>query len=56
MNYLRLELLAEVGRLQKSLGVVGDVTYTCETAGYFNLYQVLSIHSLLQSTYGLTYL
>ena len=43
VNYIlahRLELLEEIGRLQKSLGVMGDVNYTCETAGYFNLYQV----------------
>ncbi|KAK2168383.1 hypothetical protein LSH36_17g07036 [Paralvinella palmiformis] len=45
VNYVlaqRLELLAEVGRLQDSLGVPGDVSYTCETAGHFFLYQVLS--------------
>ena len=43
MNYClakRLELLEEVGRLQKSLGVEGDMNYTCETARYFYLYQV----------------
>lgn len=38
----RLELLKEVQRLQESLGVHGDVSYTCETAGYFYLYQVVS--------------
>ncbi|XP_077992997.1 RNA helicase aquarius-like [Glandiceps talaboti] len=38
----RLELLKEVARLQESLGVHGDVSYTCETAGHFFLYQVLS--------------
>ena len=27
---------------QESLGVTGDVAYTCETAGHFYLYQVLS--------------
>ena len=35
VNYVlakRLELLEEVTRLQKSLGVPGDVAYTCETA------------------------
>ena len=32
--------LSEVGRLQTSLGVHGDVAYTCETAGHFYLYQV----------------
>ena len=31
-----------MGRLQESLNVEGDVAYTCETAGYFYLYQVLS--------------
>ena len=43
VNYVlaqRLELLAEVGRLKDSLGVPGDVSYTCETAGHFFLYQV----------------
>ena len=28
--------------LQESLEVPGDVAYTCETAGHFYLYQVLS--------------
>uniref|UniRef100_A0A8C5CE19 Aquarius intron-binding spliceosomal factor n=1 Tax=Gadus morhua TaxID=8049 RepID=A0A8C5CE19_GADMO len=45
VNYVlarRLELLGEVGRLQESLGVPGDVSYTCETAGHFYLYQVIS--------------
>lgn len=37
---LRMELLKEVERLQQSLGVQGDVAYTCETAGHFFLYQV----------------
>ena len=43
VNYVlaqRLELLEEVKRLQGSLGVTGDMSYTCETAGYFFLYQV----------------
>ena len=43
VNYVlaqRLELLDEVKRLQSSLGVSGDMSYTCETAGYFFLYQV----------------
>lgn len=43
VNYVlarRIELLEEVKRLQKSLGVPGDASYTCETAGYFFLYQV----------------
>merc|ERR1719228_597166 len=45
VNYVlakRMELLEEVSRLQKSLGVTGDVTYTCETARYFYLYQIAS--------------
>ncbi|XP_039598060.1 RNA helicase aquarius isoform X2 [Polypterus senegalus] len=45
VNYVlarRLELLREVGRLQESLDVHGDVSYTCETAGHFFLYQVMS--------------
>ena len=43
VNYVlaqRLELLQEVSRLQVSLGVAGDMSYTCETAGYFYIYQV----------------
>ena len=43
MNFilaLRMELLKEVERLQQSLGVQGDVAYTCETSGHFFLYQV----------------
>ena len=39
---LRVKLLKEVERLQHSLGVPGDVAYTCETAGHFFLYQVVS--------------
>ncbi|XP_030854514.1 RNA helicase aquarius isoform X2 [Strongylocentrotus purpuratus] len=45
VNYVlgrRLELLKEVERLQESLGVPGDVSYTCETAGHFYLYQVVA--------------
>ncbi|XP_063040700.1 RNA helicase aquarius isoform X2 [Engraulis encrasicolus] len=45
VNYVlarRLELLKEVARLQESLDVPGDVSYTCETAGHFFLYQVIS--------------
>ncbi|XP_047133675.2 RNA helicase aquarius isoform X1 [Hydra vulgaris] len=38
----RLYLLEEVQRLQQSLGVSGDVGYTCETAGHFYLYQIVS--------------
>jgi uncharacterized protein YicC (UPF0701 family) len=43
VNYVlaqRLELLEEISRLQSSLNVQGDMSYTCETAGYFYLYQV----------------
>eukprot|EP00794_Sanderia_malayensis_P020020 gene20019-21981_t len=45
VNYVlarRLDLLQEVQRLQESLNVSGDVSYTCETAGHFFLYQVIS--------------
>ena len=45
VNYVlgkRLELLDIVGKLQNSLEVNGDLAYTCETAGYFFLYQVVS--------------
>ena len=46
VNYVlaqRLELLQEVSRLQESYGVPGDMSYTCETAGYFYIYQVCSV-------------
>ena len=45
VNYVleqRLELLKKVAKLQESLGVQGQVSYTCETAGHFYLYQVMS--------------
>lgn len=45
VNYVlakRLDLLNQVQKLQESLNVLGDVSYTCETAGYFYLYQVVS--------------
>ena len=45
VNYVlakRIDLLDQVQKLQESLGVTGDVSYTCETAGYFYLYQVIS--------------
>lgn len=45
VNYVlakRIDLLNQVQKLQESLGVTGDVSYTCETAGYFYLYQVIS--------------
>ena len=46
----RLELLEEVARLQQTLGVRGDVSYTCETAGHFFLYHVRVISSLRGNT------
>lgn len=52
VNYVlaqRLELLEEVSRLQSSLGVTGDMSYTCETAGYFYMYQVLARWEEFQS-------
>ncbi|KAB0406793.1 hypothetical protein E2I00_014852, partial [Balaenoptera physalus] len=52
VNYVlarRIELLEEVKRLQKSLGVPGDASYTCETAGYFFLYQEFRASELLRS-------
>jgi intron-binding protein aquarius len=45
VNYIlkkRLELLEQVERLQKSLNVPGDSSYTCETAAHFYMYNVLS--------------
>lgn len=45
VNYVlsqRLELLVKVKKLQDSLGVTGDVSYTCETAGHFYLYEVIA--------------
>jgi intron-binding protein aquarius len=45
VNYVlakRIELLEKVNKLQASLGVHGDVAYTCETSGYFFLYQIQS--------------
>ncbi|CAG8640369.1 3664_t:CDS:10, partial [Ambispora leptoticha] len=38
----RLALLAEVDRLASSLSIGGEYGYTCETAGYFYLYHILS--------------
>ncbi|CAG0914886.1 unnamed protein product [Notodromas monacha] len=38
----RLQLLAEVARLQETLGVTGEAAYTCETARYFFLNHVVS--------------
>lgn len=37
---LRLELLSEVQRLAESIGVMEEVSATCETAASFRLYQV----------------
>lgn len=45
VNYVlakRIDLLNQVQKLQESLLVTGDVAYTCETAGYFYLYQVVA--------------
>ncbi|XP_055525614.1 RNA helicase aquarius [Wyeomyia smithii] len=45
VNYVlskRIDLLEQVQRLQDSLGVAGDVAYTCETAGHFYLYQIIA--------------
>ncbi|KAK9707723.1 hypothetical protein K7432_010019 [Basidiobolus ranarum] len=38
----RLSLLSEVDRMARSLEISGDHGYTCETAGYFYLYHILS--------------
>ncbi|KAL6757285.1 hypothetical protein V8C86DRAFT_1695364 [Haematococcus lacustris] len=38
----RLELLASVERMARQFGVVEDISYTCETAGYFWLMHGLS--------------
>lgn len=46
----RIHLLEEVMRLQQSLGVQGDVSYTCETAGHFYLYQIIRRWEEFQST------
>ncbi|ENN70802.1 hypothetical protein YQE_12467, partial [Dendroctonus ponderosae] len=52
VNYVlakRIDLLNEVQKLQESLDVEGDQAYTCETAGYFYLYQILSRWEHFQS-------
>ena len=52
MNYVlakRLELLEEVTRLQKSLGVKGDVAFTCETARYVVLSQFIGYTAVMRS-------
>jgi len=64
VNYIlkkRLELLEQVERLQKSLNVPGDLSYSCETAQHFYLYNVLSrweeyLSKINQSTNDLTVL
>jgi intron-binding protein aquarius len=38
----RLELLAQVERMARQLGVTEDVAYTCETAAHFWLMHVVS--------------
>lgn len=38
----RLELLAQVEKMARQLGVAEDVAYTCETASHFWLLHVLS--------------
>lgn len=38
----RLVLLQEVARLHEIFKLAGEASYTCETAGYFYVYQVLS--------------
>ncbi|OUM62471.1 hypothetical protein PIROE2DRAFT_25518, partial [Piromyces sp. E2] len=50
----RLELLAKVDKLAKSLDIPGEHGYTCETASYFYQYHVKTIwetyhHPLIQS-------
>ncbi|XP_017083650.2 RNA helicase aquarius [Drosophila eugracilis] len=45
VNYVlakRMDLLNQVQKLQEALGVGGDNAYTCETAGYFYLYNVMA--------------
>lgn len=45
VNYVlsqRIELLSRVKKLQDSLDVSGDVSYTCETAGHFHLYEIVA--------------
>ena len=56
VNYVlskRLELLEAVGRLATSLGLSTDAAYTCETAGYFFLYHVLSKWEAFQAELSL---
>lgn len=34
--------MCQFGSVKESLGVGGDVSYTCETAGHFFLYQIMA--------------
>lgn len=46
VNYVlakRIDLLSQVQKLQESLGFPGHVSSTCETAGYFYLYQIIAL-------------
>ncbi|XP_068154330.1 RNA helicase aquarius [Drosophila tropicalis] len=52
VNYVlakRMDLLNQVQQLQEALGVSGDNAYTCETAGYFYLYNVMARWEKFQS-------
>ncbi|XP_039491433.1 RNA helicase aquarius [Drosophila santomea] len=52
VNYVlakRMDLLSQVQKLQEALGVSGDNAYTCETAGYFYLYNVMARWEKFQS-------
>ncbi|XP_002000180.3 RNA helicase aquarius [Drosophila mojavensis] len=52
VNYVlakRMDLLTQVQRLQEALNVSGDNAYTCETAGYFYLYNVMARWEKFQS-------
>ncbi|EDV92549.1 RNA helicase aquarius [Drosophila grimshawi] len=52
VNYVlakRMDLLSQVQRLQEAVGVSGDNAYTCETAGYFYLYNVMARWEKFQS-------
>ncbi|KAH8294727.1 hypothetical protein KR018_002206 [Drosophila ironensis] len=52
VNYVlakRIDLLSQVQRLQEAIGVNGDNAYTCETAGYFYLYNVMARWEKFQS-------
>ncbi|EDV30219.2 uncharacterized protein Dana_GF23169 [Drosophila ananassae] len=52
VNYVlakRMDLLEQVQKLQTAVGVSGDNSYTCETAGYFYLYNVMARWEKFQS-------